>query len=297
MILNTHLDAIVALDRYRHVTGDTQYSEQVASALSSTRRLLALRPAEWLYRPLFWAIRLTLLPASQAERLPLPLRALKRVTRTVVIPQLHTIKRRFPRMVMPGGIIERHLSPLHFGVNYHPVNVADLARLWRRFPDEDFGTLLDNAVSAVTQTTLPRYWIEARQRQPLGYWVEALYHLCTLRPVAAYRQYLADAILNALDAGLGLPPSLLGAHPEAVRPDQRVPCPSPMDARVRVANLSCGGHREILVVNPATEPIELAWEANAESDLAWTSAAGQSLAAGESLITVPPRGWILGRGP
>ena len=295
MILNTHLDAIVALDRYRQVTGDTRYSEQVASALSATRRLLSLRPAEWLYRPVFWAIRLTLLPVGRAERLPLPLRALKRITRTHVIPQLHRIKRRFPRMVMPGGIIERHLAPLHFGVNYHSVNVADLARVWRRFPGEDFGAILDNAVSAVTQTTLPTYWLEAGQRQALGYWVEALYHLCTLRPTLAHRRYLAEAMLNALDAGLGLPPSLLGAHPEAVRPAQRVPCPSPVDARLRVANLSCNGHTEIVVVNPATDPIELAWEANADRDLAWTTGSGQPIAVSASPIAVPPRGWILGR--
>ncbi|TMH54811.1 MAG: hypothetical protein E6H53_18050 [Betaproteobacteria bacterium] len=132
MILNSHVDAIVTLDRYREVTGDGQYSEQVASALTATRKLLALRPAEWLYRLLYWAVGLTLLPQPEAERLPLVLRALKRVTRNTLIPQLHRVKRRFPRMVMPGGLIERHLSRLHFGVNYHSVTTTPpVSWIWR----------------------------------------------------------------------------------------------------------------------------------------------------------------------
>ena len=295
MILNSHLDATITLDRYREVTGDSQYSEQVASALGATRKLLALRPAEWLYRPLYRAIRLTLLPNREARQLPLILRALKRLTRDYVIPQLHRVKRRFPRIVMPGGLIERHLSRLHFGVNYHSVNIMDLARLWRRFPAEDFGGVIDGAINAVTETTLLRYWVESNQRQALGYWVDALYHVCTLKPDPMYRRHLAEAMLGALDAGLGLPPSLLGAHPEVVKPAQRFPCPSPRDARMRVANLSCGGRREILVVNPTTEAIELAWEGNPDIGLTWVSPDDRSIPAGRSPISVPSRGWLLGR--
>jgi hypothetical protein len=268
----------------------------VESALGATRTLLALRPAEWLYRPLYWAVRLTLLPVPEAKRLSLPLRVLKRLTRDHAIPQLHRVKRRFPRMVMPGGLIERHLSRLHFGTNYHSVNIADLTRVWRRFPRENLRGILDGAVNAVTQTSLLRYWVEARQRQALGYWVEALYHLCTLIREHACRRHLAEAMLSALDVGLGLPPSLLGAHPEAVKPGQRVPCPSPKDARLRVANLSCDGRHEILVVNPANAAIELVWEVSPDRGLAWVSAADRSVAGGDSPLSVPPRGWLLGRG-
>jgi hypothetical protein len=296
MILNSHLDAIVTLDRYREVTGDTQYSEQVASALGATHKLLSLRPAEWLYRTLYWAVGLTLLPIKEAERLPLVLRALKRVIRDHVIPQLHRVKRRYPRVVMPGGLVERHLSRLHFGVNYHSVNIMDLARLRRRFPSEDLDAVIDGAVNAVTETTLQRYWIEVNQKQALGYWVEALYQICTLKPEPVYRRYLAEAMLSALDAGLGLPPSLLGAHPEVVKPAERFPCPSPRDVRIRVANLSCGGRREILVVNPTADPIELAWEKNRPNDLKWMSGADPAALVDNSPLSVPSRGWMLGRG-
>jgi hypothetical protein len=186
------------------------------------------------------------------------------------------------------------LSRLHFGVNYHSVNVMDLTRLWRRFPSDDIWSVIEGGLEAVTKTTLLRYWLESGQRQSLGYWVEALYHVCTLKPEAAYRRHLAEAMLTALDAGLGLPPSLLGAHPEVVKSDERVPCPSPADDRLRVANLSLGSRREILVVNPTAAPIELAWEGKPDDDLTWASSEGLSTAAGPSRLSVPPRGWLLG---
>lgn len=295
MILNSHLDAIVALDRYRQVTGDSQYAAKVESALSATEKLLALRPAERLYRVLYWAVGLTLLPEVEARRLPLALRVVKRLARQYLLPELHRVKRRWPRMVMPGGLIERHLSRLHFGVNYHSVNVMDLARVWRRFPAADFRGVLAAAVGAVTGTSLAQYWTEGRQRQALGYWVEALFQLCTLSPELQRRGDLADAMLGALDAGLGLPPSLLGAHPEIVAPGARFPCPSPRDARLRIANLSRGGEHEILVVNPSAAAIELAWEEATDGELRWLGADGKVAPSGDGPPRVPPRGWLLGR--
>jgi hypothetical protein len=295
MILNSHLDAIVALDRYRQVTGDSQYAAKVESALSATAKLLSLRPAERLYRTLYWAVGLTLLPEAEARRLPLALRAIKRVSREYLLPQLHRVKRRWPRIVMPGGLIERHLSRLHFGVNYHSVNVMDLARVWRRFPSADFQDVLAAAVTAVTSTSLTKYWAENKQRQALGYWVEALFHLCTLRHDLQSRRDLADAMLGALDAGLGLPPSLLGAHPEIVAPGMPCACPSPRAARLRIANLSRGGEHEILVVNPTFAAIELAWEEAPKQGLQWLSAGGGLVASDKGPPRVPARGWLLGR--
>jgi hypothetical protein len=184
----------------------------------------------------------------------------------------------------------------HFDVNYQTVNIMDLVRLWRRFPDEDFAGIVGDAVKAVRDTSLLRYWTESKQRQALGYWLEALYHLCALAPAPEYRQYLAEAILIAEDLGLGLPPSLLGANPEAVRLDHRIACPSPTDARIRVANLSCGGKQEILAVNCSSDAIELTWEGQANYALAWSTPDGQPIPAGVSPPSVAPRGWVLGVG-
>jgi hypothetical protein len=297
LILNTHLDAIVALDRYREVTGDAQYSGQIDSARAATRSVLSLRPAEPLYRLLYWAIGLTLLPKADALRLSFPLRALKRLVWMHLTPQMHRIKRIFPRLVMPGGLIERHLSPLHYDINYHPVNVMDLVRYWRRFPAEDLSGLIDEAVKAVVDKRLLDYWSEAKQRQfAIVVWVDALYQLCTLRPDRVYRHHLAEAMLKARDLGLGLPPSLLGGDSEVVSQVEQQPCPSPTDSRLMVANLGHGQATEILVVNPSQDGLKLAWECNPVDPRPWIDASGQTASSNDSSLVVPGRSWLLGRG-
>jgi hypothetical protein len=296
LILNTHLDAIVTMDRYREITGDDQYAGRIESARAATRTVLGLRPAEPLYRLLYWAIGLTLLPKADALRLSFPLRALKRLTWMHLTPQMHRVKRIFPRLVMPGGLIERHLSPLHYDINYHPVNVMDLVRYWRRFPAEDLAGVIDAAVKAVTDSQLLTYWAEGKPRQfAIVVWVDALYHLCTMSPSHAYRRHLAQAMQQAQDAGLGLPPSLLGGDAEVVGPAEQQPCPSPTHASLLVANLSCGQQTEILVVNPSRDGLKLAWESPVAGTLCWTGASGQPVSDLASSLSVPARGWILGR--
>ncbi len=297
LILNTHLDTIVTLEQYRDVTGDNQYTEQVTSARDAARGMLALRPAEALYRVLYRAIQLTLLPEPEAEQLPLVVRGIKRLTWKHITPQLlPRIKRIFPRLVMPGGLIERHLSMPHYDINYHPVNIMDLARLWRCFPDEDLAEILAEAVEAVSGSSILEYWAEAKQRHfSLIVWVDALYQLCTLRQDASYRHLLAEGIIHIEDTGLGLPPSLLGADPEAVKITDRIPCPSPADRHLRVANLSCNGRSEILVINSTDIDRELTWEGNTKLSLSWVTADGQPVPAGNSRLCVHSRKWIGGQ--
>ena len=293
LILNTHLDSIVALDRYREVTGDYQYSKPVASARAAMRGLLGLRPAEALYGLVSWAIGLTMIPPTRAEQLSLPLRAARRAAREYLLPRMYRIKQRFPRMVMPNGLIERHLAMPHYDVNYQTVNLMDVVRVWRRFPDEDLDAIVKGAIAAVRETGLLESWIESKQRQALGYWAEALYHLCLLDPARPYRDLLAQAMLAAEDAELGLPPSLLGANPEAVRFAERAPCPSPVDARLRVANLSRGGKQETLVVNCSATAIDLAFQGPGRHDLAWSASDGRPIADIAS-TRIAPRTWLLG---
>jgi hypothetical protein len=297
LILNTHLDAIVTLEQYRDVTGDNQYVEQITSARAAARGMLALRPAETLYRVMYRAIRLTLLPEPEAEKLPLVVRAIKRLTWKYLTPQLLPwVKRIFPRLVMPGGFIERHLAMPHYDINYHPVNIMDLTRLWRCFPDEDFAGIIAQAVKAVSDSSILKLWAESKPRHfSLVVWVEALYHLCTLQQDASYRRLLAEGIISIEDTGLGLPPSLLGADAEAVKITDRIPCPSPTDSQLRIANLSCNGRSEILVINSTDTDRELAWEGNMNLALSWVTADDQPVLARNSSLCVDSRKWIWGR--
>ena len=295
LILNTHLDSTVALDRCREASGDARHAAAVESARSTARTLLGRRPAEWLYRWAYRAVRLTLLPSEKASRLLLPLKVVRRLARDHLVPNLYRLKHRYPRFVMPGGLIDRHLSPRHFDMGYHPVNLMDVVRLWRRFPQDDYRAIVDGAVQAVTDTGLLQFWRESRQLQPTGYWVEALYHLCTLDDSPALRAHLAEAMLCAEDAGLGLPPALLGADPEAVGIGDQTPCPSPRDPRLRVANLSRRAQREFLVVNPAPEAVALDWDAGPPAVVRWTGADDRPAEATSGSLRVPARGWLRGR--
>ena len=295
LILNTHVDAIVVLEQYRGVTGDDRYAAQVESARTAARDMLALHPAESFYRIMYRAIRLTLLPASEAARLPLPVRAVKRLTWKYLTPRMHSIKRRFPRLVMPGGLIERHLGMPHYDINYHPVNMLDLARLWRCFPAEDLAGLLDGAIGAVTDSSLLKYWAEAKKRHfSLLVWVEALYHLHTLKQDPEYRRILAEGVMELLDAGLGLPPCLLGGDTEAVKPAVRVSCPSPVNSRLRVVNLGSGERTEILVINHTKTDLKVTWENPVIPPLSWESPDGQPVHGDVSIPTVAAHNWIRG---
>lgn len=296
LILNTHLDAIVALDRYRQLTGDAGYDALLDSARAAARAILALRPAEPLYRLIYWAIHLTLLPKDEAMRLPLPLRIVKRLTWQYLWSQMHRVKRRFPRLVMPGGLIERHVAPLHYDINYHPVNLLDLVRYARRFPAEAHRDIIEQAVQVVRTRNLLQYWSEQEYRRfALVVWADALYQLCTLDAGIEYRQALAEAILRCEAAGLGLPPALLGGDAEVVAIPDRMPCPSPADARLRIANLGRAKQAELIVVNPTDEPISLTWANSNAPSLAWIGSNGHSATPMAMPPVIPARGWILGR--
>lgn len=296
LILNTHLDTIVVLEQYSSITGDTRYTDIISSACTAAHGMLALQPAELLYRIAYRAIRLTLLPKQEAEQLPFFVRAIKRLTWKYLTPKMYRIKRVYPRLVMPGGLIERHLSMPHYDINYHSVNVLDLARFWRCFPDEDIGVIIENAVRAVSNSSILEYWAESSPRHfSIVVWVEAIYHLCTLEQNSSYRRILAEGIMCLHDAGLGLPPALLGADPEAVKTTDRIPCPSPADSHLRIANLSCNGNSELLVINTTDTERELAWEGDNRPPLSWVTANDQPLTDGASSLRIPPRQWIRGQ--
>jgi hypothetical protein len=298
MILNTHVDTTVAVQRYIDATGDVRWEQHVASARRATKSLLRLRPAEAVYRAIYAPVGLTLLPAPEAKALPLPLRAVKKVTLRYLLPNLYRLKRIWPRIVMPGGLIERHLSPLHFDTKYHAVNVLDLVRLWRRFPEDELGDVLREGIEFVMRDgkRILRSWAESKPRQFAAVvFAEALYHLCMCKPDAIYRQYLAE-VLTLIDGfGLGMPPSLLGGNAEVTRRARQIPCPSPASGQLRVANLSTVDRTELLAVNPTDRPVQLRWEGGRDVGLVWTAYPATPATGTGGEPSVPARGWLWGK--
>lgn len=294
LVLNSHLDGLVALDRYRELTGDTQYDGLVRSGREATHALLAQRSAEPLYRVVMWLVEMTFLPASQAARLPLWKRALKRLTWQKLIPRLPDIKARFPRLVMPGGYIDRELTLRTWAHDYHAINLMDLARYLRRFDDPVLREVLVQGLAFTRRSGILQRWRELDyQKYALGFWAEALYHVCTLFPDAQYREWLAEAMLVLEEMQMGQPPSLLGANPEAVPVAEQLPCPSPTDARLRIANLGRRGAPELLVVNAGDVALLLDWELAPAFTVEFHTGASNVPAA--QPLHVPARGWLWGR--
>ena len=297
LVLNTHLDSNIAMARYAQVTGDRQYDDLVASARKTTLAVLALRPAKWLYRALFRAIELTFLSTDKASALPALSRGIKRIAWKYLIRWLPHIKRRWPRLVMPGGYVERELTMCAFSVRYQPVNLMDLIRTRRLFDETVLDPLVDDAFPYTHDCGLIQRWKERKGKEDdsLGFWAEALYHLCLANPDERYRAWLAEAILDLEDNRLGVPPSLLGSNAEAVSPSRQQPCPSPGDARLRVANLSQGDRIEWLVVNPTPEAIAFRWSRPPAADVAWHSSLSDTDNESGAPV-IQARSWALARG-
>jgi hypothetical protein len=200
---------------------------------------------------------------------------------------------------MPSGFIDRHLSPLHFDAKYHAVNILDLVRLWRRFPDAELGPLIDAAIGFVVGNNqrVLRWWAEDKPRKfAIVVFGEALYQLCMLKPDISYRRHLAHTLVLIEDLKLGLPPSLLGGNSEILADSEQVPCPSPRAAALRVVNLSSAGHKEILLANPTDREIVLAWESAPQFHLTWTMPDKGAAKTEQGQPIVPPRGWLRGQG-
>ena len=258
LVLNTHLDTLVALERYGALTGDTQYGPLVESGYMAASTVLALRPMEWLYRLIFSAINLTLLPTDKAMQLPLWKRLWKRIGWQVFVPRLPRLKTRFPRLTMPGGYIDRELSLQTWAYDYLAVNLMDLVRASRGTHQAAFKPYINGILDYCARTGIARRWLEQKGRAySVGFYAEALYLLCLRESRPELDAILADALLLCVRQQLGLPPSLFGGNAEARGNAGGRDTPQSTDKDLIIANLGSNGQTACLVVNAGDRTISL----------------------------------------
>ena len=287
LVLNTQLDTLVALDRYRMLTGDDRYADRVRSGFSAVAAVLALRPQEFLYRLLFSAIKLTLLPTEEAARLPLWKRIWKRVGWQFFVPWLPRIKTRFPRLVMPGGYIDRELSLQTWAYDYLAVNLMDLVRAARGDREAFLMPYVDGILAFCTNTSIAKRWLEhPGKAYAVGFYAEALYLLALRGERPDVDAALANALVLALRHGLGLPPSINGGNLEAQPLPVDIIVPGPATETVVVANLSSPGQGVCLVVNCGENPVAIR-EGLCEIPPGWQI----------PIDILPPGGWVRIKGP
>lgn len=258
LVLNTQLDTLVALDRYQMLTGDGQYAELVDSGFRAAQALLARRPMEWLYRLVFSAINLTLLPTEQAQSLPAWRRLWKRIGWQFFAPRLPRLKTRYPRLTMPGGYIDREVSLQVWAFDYLAVNLMDLVRAGRGARHDAFSPYIEGILRCYATTGLAQHCLEHKGRAyAVGFLAEALYLLCLREPRADLDAALAECLLLCARHGLGLPPSLLNGNAEAQPAYGVRATPQPARVDVLVADLTTPANAACLVVNAGEAAIAL----------------------------------------
>lgn len=271
LVLNTHLDNTLALLRCDEVLGAARHSELADAALRSTQAVLGLRSGEWLYRVLFPWVRLTMLPEARARALPLPVRMLKRLAWRWLRPHWHQVKAKFPRLLMPGGYIERDLTLASFAVQYLPVNLWDLARMQRRRPDPALRGAIDGALAFMRRYDLMTLWSQQRGwGSALSYLGEALRVLALDDPSLQIRHDLAHSLVLAQRCGLGAAPGLLAPSAEVTAGDGRRTLLRPAHPDMILVQLGRVADAEVMAVNAGNVPLPLTFEGRAEAFMAWT---------------------------
>lgn len=293
LVLNTHWDTTVALERAARLLTRPEWSQTAQAANQATLAVLAARPVEWLYRIAFGPISLSFLPTPRAAALPLWQRALKRLGWKYLIPRFHYLKRRFPRLVMPPGYLDRALSLKGISTPYQAINVMDLVRLKRSFPELDLRPRIAAAIDFTYESGLWERWAEEEKtRYSFGFWAEALYHLCLLDPDLRWRRRLAETMLKLERLGLGQPPSLLGANREAIEP-VLAPCNlAALPPPIRIADLSKPEKAEILLLHSGEEPLSLNLKEISPSSR-WQNSRGEPI--DSAAVPLPPGSWVIGR--
>jgi hypothetical protein len=149
---------------------------------------------------------------------------------------------------------------------------------------------LTGIVDFAVRSHITQHWKESPEScDTLGFWAEGMLQLCVQHPLKEYRKWLASAVIDLTDAGLGLPPSLLGANSEIVSYDQALPCPSPADPRMRIINLSVHQKTEFLAINPAPDSVTLAFDSGVPEGIVW-----RLPETGQPAQAIPARGWVVG---
>ena len=293
LVLNSHWDTTVVTDRAGQLLDIADWHTPVAESNKATLHILAARPAKWLYGMLFHLVELSFLPKDKAVALPVWKRALKRVGWKYIIPRFHFTKARFPRLVMPGGFLDRGLSLKGVSGPYQAINVMDLIRLQRRFPSLALRTCINNAIEYTYCSGLWENWSEDKRcHYAYGFWAEALYHLCLLDTNTTYRDKLVRTLQKMQHHHLGLPPSLLGANREAVVPADRTFDFAALPASVEFADLSSSQHTEILLMNLGKEAVSVDLQ-NLAPDLQWRTVAGTDT--DTQVISLSSGEWISGQ--
>lgn len=135
LCLNTHIWTLLGLCKLKEASGDDRYDRYVDKGMASLKQVMQARPAEGVYR-LVYRLRdiARIRVAKGGGRIVSELRRrYEKMLQGWILPRL---KRKYPRLSMPNGFIERDLTHSRLSDYYHIVTLEDLLTLYAYIPSE-----------------------------------------------------------------------------------------------------------------------------------------------------------------
>lgn len=132
--LNTHMWTMIGMDRFKELTGDSRYEEYIQRGLVPLKRVMEAKPANMIYG-MVYSLRDSLNRWQDSGRFNRIARNIasryEKLLRSTLLPYL---KKKYPRLNMPTGFIERDLLHSFVSDNYHIITLRDMLALYVYHP-------------------------------------------------------------------------------------------------------------------------------------------------------------------
>jgi len=129
LCINTHIATLTALHRLNQLSPAEKYSTYFEKGVSALKKILQANPCSFLFWSIYRLRDLLMRLCTKTEN-KLAKKLLKAWTLTLIRHLLPFLKKRFPRLLMPNGFIERDLSHSALSGFYHFRNLEDILILY-----------------------------------------------------------------------------------------------------------------------------------------------------------------------
>ena len=129
LCINSHIATLTALHRLNQLDPSDKYNTYFEKGLSALKKVLQANPCDWLYSCAYRPRDLLMRLCTKTEN-KLVKKLNKVWTLTLTRQLLPFLKKRFPRLLMPNGFIERDLSYSTLSSVYHFLNIEDILILY-----------------------------------------------------------------------------------------------------------------------------------------------------------------------
>jgi hypothetical protein len=129
LCINSHIATLTALHRLNQIDPSDKYSTYFEKGLSALKKVLQANPCDWLYSCAYRPRDLLMRLCTKTEN-KLVKKLNKVWTLTLIRHLLPFLKKKFPRLLIPNGFIERDLSYSALSDFYHFRNLEDILILY-----------------------------------------------------------------------------------------------------------------------------------------------------------------------